>query len=115
MYIRRPRTGDPREIEKWQDEVSKQINFLNTKIIDVVVGPISIPGRDEEDGENLWPIPGPPGPPGESIRGLPGINIPGIDEEETENNYLSLRMGAHGSFADDDHSQYSFLVMQVFS
>ncbi len=59
-------------------------------------------GRDGEDGEDIWPIPGKDG----SI-GPPGLmGISGRDGEDSEEDWLSLRMGAHGSFADDDHPQY---------
>jgi len=66
-------------------------------------GPVGPPGIDGEDSENTWPI---PGPSGVSIQGSPGICIPGRDGEDAEDNNLSMRMGAHGSFADDDHTQY---------
>lgn len=60
------------------------------------------PGIDGEDGEDAWITPGKNG-----IVGLPGpIGIPGQDGEDAEGNSLSSRMGAHGSFADDDHPQY---------
>ena len=34
MAIRRPRTSDPRELEKWQNEVSEKINLLFTEGLD---------------------------------------------------------------------------------
>jgi len=71
-------------------------------------GPIGLTGLsgrsgiDGEDGEDTWTIPGKDG----SI-GPPGLmGVPGRDGEDAEENGLSLRMGAHGSFADDDHPQY---------
>ncbi len=71
-------------------------------------GPIGLtglsgrPGIDGEDGENAWVIPGKDG-----IVGPPGpTGVPGRDGEDSEENWLNLRMGAHGSFADDDHPQY---------
>ena len=63
---------------------------------------------------------GVPGPDGEEINewsqypaGLKGDKgdkgdkgLPGIDGEDNEYDPLSIRMGSHGSFADDDHGQY---------
>ena len=60
------------------------------------------PGIDGEDGEDAWIIPGKNGIVGS--QGLMGV--PGRDGEDAEENDLSLRMGTHGSFADDDHPQY---------
>jgi len=63
-------------------------------------GTSGIDGEDIEVGSQFGP--GLRGPTG--LTGLSGR--PGIDGEDAEENNLSLRMGAHGSFADDDHPQY---------
>ncbi len=44
MELRRPRSRDPREVEKWEDEVSRQINYSKTVIgsPDAEVGELEI-------------------------------------------------------------------------
>jgi len=99
FYIRRPRTNDSREVEKWEDDVSRQLNYLSNKNSQ---GTFIIPGIDGEDGEDGRTIPGKDG-----LSGPPGLmGIPGRDGEDLEENNLSLRMGAHGSLTADEHPQY---------
>lgn len=80
MYIRRPRIKDPREVEKWEDDVSKQLNYLSSKTSQGIV----IPGIDGEDGEEG--IMGPPGLPGIGTQGPMGI--PGRDGEDGEDAWI---------------------------
>ena len=49
MQIRQPRTGDLREMERWMDEVSKQLNELPRE---GAQRHIIIPGQDGEEGED---------------------------------------------------------------
>lgn len=60
-------------------------------------------GTDGNDGEE-----GQMGSPGSAGSQGPvgAMGPPGIDGENEESNDLSGRMGAHGSFTDDDHKQY---------
>lgn len=80
MYIRRPRTKDPREVEKWEDDVSRQLNYLSSKSSQGIF----IPGIDGEDGEEG--IMGPPGSSGIGIQGPMGI--PGRDGEDGEDAWI---------------------------
>jgi len=51
MYIRRPRTNDPREVEKWQDEVSRQINDAGSIGENEILSWLLIEGRNPEKKE----------------------------------------------------------------
>ena len=97
-----------RRVKKFKLNANDDIVLGDGKIIQTkgdigARGDRGVPGPDGEE-INEWPqypagLKGDRGDKGD--RGLPGI-----DGEDCEYDPLSIRMGSHGSFADDDHPQY---------